>query len=292
MLKKSIEDKVRKALEDDSQLASYDRGKLSAALSKANLALDDVRTTRDDPDSSRKYCNAKVNLRFPEAILRIIDDARSSAGLEDRSSVANRNGLIHDATGFTSDFEYSIQPTDDGKKVIAESDADSAMAQVVSELFSSYLLSDEIRNAKVSADQAESKRAADERALAAQESAAKGQLASATLEEAIAENKLAVQRISAVWQSIPPSTRRQLASIQTAWNKRISAQCTVEASGQSTEPSIVKAAKLRCESNALMNRSRELERFASYNDANDAASDAASGAADAADAAADAARRM
>jgi hypothetical protein len=166
------------------------------------------------------------------------------------------------------------------------------MAQVVSELFSSYLLSDEIRNAKVSADQAESKRAADERALAAQESAAKGQLASATLEEAIAENKLAVQRISAVWQSIPPSTRRQLASIQTAWNKRISAQCTVEASGQSTEPSIVKAAKLRCESNALMNRSRELERFASYNDANDAASDAASGAADAADAAADAARRM
>lgn len=289
MLKRSVEDEVRKLLEEGAELASFDRSKLSAALSKAQIELTEVRTTRDDPDSSRKFCDAKVSLKFSQAVIRVIDDARSVAGLEDRASVANRSGLRHDALGFSTELEYSVQPTDDGKKVIAESDGQISLVQALAELFSTYLLSDEIRAAKIESDQIEAKRLAEERSLAEQEEAARSQLAEASLEEAKAENRLAVQRIGAVWKAIPQSSRNRLAPIQTAWNKKISAQCTVEASSQSTDPKLVQAAKLRCETSSIFDRATELERFTFYKDnsAAGAAIDAAEAAArEAADAAA------
>lgn len=285
MIKTAIEDGVRAALDKNAQLAAYDRSKLSAALSKMGLELKDVRTTRTDPNSSRKFCSAKVSISFSDKVIKLIDDTRTAAELESRSNLANRAGIEHDATGLAVELEYSVQPTDDGSKLIAESDAFGPSKDVLAEMFSSYLLSDEVRQAKIAADQEESQRLTQEQAIATASESAQRQLSVASMQEAQAENRLAVQRIGAVWRAILPATRNRLAPIQTAWNKRITAQCTVESSGQTTDPDLFRAAKLQCETRALQARASELERFATYNN-----NDTATAAEDAAEAAIDAAR--
>jgi len=265
MMQKSTEEKVRKLLDEQSSLAAFDRARLVSALKKGEFTLSEVRTTRSDPDSTRKFCSATLRVSFPEEIWQTIQSARNDAGADSWEKLANRLGLDHDASRFSGMMEYSVQPTDDGSKLIAESDAASPFVELLGELFAGYLRSADIRMAKVEQDKANAQQAAEQAAIQSQAEAATKELAAASLSEAQAANKLAAQRIAAVWSTIPRDQRTRLAPVQTAWNRKTSAQCTVEAAGQSTDPTEVRAAKLTCETRALQDRAGELERFASYN---------------------------
>lgn len=266
---KNAEARVRKLLGDLSRLDAFDHAKLMSALKKAEFALAEVRTTRKDPDSSRKFCAANLHISFPQDVLDTIRSARDEAGADSWDKVANRQGLDHDASGFSGNFEYSIQPTDDRSKLIAESSGAEAFLATLGDLFSSYLLSAEIHASKVVADQ---QAAADASATAAVEQAnaqANVELVKADLDEAQAGNKLASQKISAVWRSIPQEDRVRLGPLQNAWNRKTDAQCTVQASGQTTDPQGIRAAKLRCETTLMEQRASELERYTSYNSSAD-----------------------
>lgn len=271
LVREGVEDSVYGSLNSASQLDAFDRSKLSSALEKAKIELTSVRTTRDDPDSSRQFCSADVRIAFPQSILQVVDEARQSAELETRKQISNRAGLKQDASGFTETIEYSVQPTDDGEQIIAESDGASALIAVLGELFSSFMLSDEIRAANIEqsrlAAEEEARMRAEEEAaeqLYQEQMVAESEYEQALLEEAKAENQLAAQRISAVWQAVPASTREQLAPMQSAWNKKTTARCKVEAAGSSTEKNMVRAAQMRCETRAMGDRVRELERYAEY----------------------------
>jgi len=137
-------------------------------------------------------------------------------------------------------------------------------------------LSDEIRAAKIEQDQfaAQEKAAAaeaekEQQEIFAESEAAEAEYAKATVAEASTANKLAAQELAAVWQAIPADTRKSLASLQTAWNQKTTARCRVEAAGSATNRDELRAAQLGCETRALGARSKELERYAVYNDASD-----------------------
>lgn len=268
LIRSGAEEAVQEVLESGSQLDAFDRSKLASALSKAKIDLSMVRTTRDDPDSSRQFCAAEVKVVFPQSILQAVDEARRNADIESRKQIANRAGLKQTASGFSDTVEYSIQPTDDGGEVIAESDGASALISVLGDMFASYLLSDEIRAANIE----QSRAAAEEQARMRAEEAAAQQLEEeqvaaseeyqqAVFEEAKVENKLESQRIAAVWQALPAETREQIAPMQTAWNKKTTARCKVEAAGTSTVVAEVRAAQMRCETEAMRSRVRELSQY-------------------------------
>lgn len=270
LLIKATEDKVRKEFEDSGELASFDRSKLHSALNQIHIKTTDVRTTRKDPDSSRKFCAAKVSVGLPAAIKQIIDSARSAAGLDDWNQSANRAGLEHDASAASTDVEFSVQPTDDNKRLIAESDSAGTFVNFFADIFGSYLRSDQLRAAKIAEDRAEAERNAEQMAVNNAVTTAQQELATADLAEAQADFKLSNQKINAVWRAIPASTRKSLAPTQIAWNHRREAQCTVEAAGQTTDPTALKTAKLRCESKAMNEKSSQLESYAVYSNSGSA----------------------
>lgn len=268
LLLNATADGVRSLLDESSQLGSFDRGKLDAGLARMTVEFADVRTLHDDPDSSRMQCAAKISISYPQSVWRTIDHARTGANAEDRQTVLNRAGITHDASSFSDEFEYSIQPTDDGETVIAEADGDAILIEANSELFATYLLSDEIRRANIESDRQEAEAQAEARAqeeemaqLAAEEEAAYEDYVGAVLAEVQEENRLAAQTIAATWQAIPQDRRQQMAAAQNAWNARTTAQCRLQAAGTSTERDEIRANQLRCETQAILNRARELERY-------------------------------
>jgi uncharacterized protein YecT (DUF1311 family) len=245
-------------------------------------------TDSADPDSSRQFCSARVMLKIPDNVIEAADNTRTLAEMISIKKLANQNKVERSGDKYGMELEYSIQPTDDGTKLIAETDGDSSLFTFLTELFSSYLLSDEVRNSVIQAEKAE---AAEEREkqLAAEEleGALKSE-ASANLDEAKVQYKMSMDRINAVWAAIPKSTRSGLLPMQRAWIKKKEAACRVEAAGSDEQTSNREANRLRCDVRITDARANQLERFASYENDYSAVEEAASAAA--ADAGAAAAR--
>lgn len=266
MIKKATQDQVRTSMNSSGSMAAYDVSKLSSLLGKANFSLEQIRTTRDDPDSSRKFCNGNLTVSFPKSILEEINNTRSLAEVDDWQDFANRMGVAHSANEMTVSFDYSVQPTDDGDSIIAESEMGSGIVELLADIMATHLLSEEIRQANIAEQQAAAQEAAMQREMEEAQEQAAVAFAEAELAEAQAANQLASQRIRAVWDAIPEETQTQLKPLQAAWNKKTDARCTVVASSASTDPTHRKAAKLSCETEAMQNRANNLEQFAEYYD--------------------------
>jgi hypothetical protein len=108
LMDSAIEDSVREKLEAGGNLGSFDRATLASILKKGKMELSSVRTTRDDPDSSRQFCSATIKLSYPMSVIEVIEDARRDAQLEDRKQIANRAGLKVTPTGLEDDMNIAF----------------------------------------------------------------------------------------------------------------------------------------------------------------------------------------
>ncbi|MEE9433060.1 MAG: hypothetical protein V3V15_02320 [Sphingorhabdus sp.] len=265
MFAKLTDQKVRALLDSETRLEGYDAAQLRAALSSISIKLHDVRTTKKDPDSSRNFCAARFEFKLPGTVIEGAESARTIAEADNLSKLAHQKGVRKSGGAWEDDLEYSIQPTDDGGKLIAEADKDASIFDFIGDVYISYLLSDDIREKKVGEDKAEAAEVAAENAAEREMDQALTERAAANLNEARVANKMTAERIAAVWDAIPEPVQKQLKPLQQAWNKKTSAQCKVEAAGSSEYKADRQAVRLRCESQAHLSRIRELERYASYN---------------------------
>lgn len=282
MLQKELEKSVRNQLDSEGSLEGYDSAKLRTGTKKVTVTLEEIRTVRDDPDSSRQFCSARIMLKIPENVVEAADNTRALAEMDNVKKLASQNRVERSGDKYGMELEYSIQPTDDGKKLIAETDGDSSLFTFLTELFSSYLLSDEVRNNVIQAEKAE---AAEEREKRLAEEELDGALkseASANLGEAKVQYKMSMDRINAIWGAIPKSTRNGLLPLQRAWIKKKEAACRVEAAGSDEQTGNREANRLRCDVRMTDARSNQLERFVSYEDDYSAAEEAAAEGAEAA----------
>jgi uncharacterized protein YecT (DUF1311 family) len=289
MLQKSLEDSVRSQLDSEGSIDGYDSSKLRSGTRQIKVSLQDVRTVKDDPDSSRKFCSARVELKLPNNVIEAANSARSLAELSDVKKLAHQHRIERSGDKYGRELEYSIQPTDDGTKIIAETDEDSSLFSFLAELFASYLLSEEVQNRAIEADKLAADEAREAKLAEEEADAALNESALANLNEAKVENRMAVQRINAVWSAIPKGTKGRLLELQRAWIRKTTAQCKVEAAGTSEISAEREATRLRCETRSQLQRARQLEQFASYGE--DYGDDAASEASDAAARAGEAAAR-
>ncbi len=282
MLQKELEKRVRNQLDSEGSLEGYDSAKLRTGTKKVKVTLEDVRTIRDDPDSSRQFCSGRILLKIPDSIVEAADSTRALAEVENVKKLANQHRVERLGDKYGLEMEYSIQPTDDGQKLIAETDGDSSLFTFLTELFASYLMSEEVRNSVIEAKKAE---AAEERERLRAErelDTALGAQAAANLNEAKVEYKMATDRINTIWRAIPKSTRNQLLPLQRAWIKKKEAACRVEAAGSDEREENREATRLRCDSRMTEARSNQLEAFIGDESEYSAAAAAAEAAAEAA----------
>jgi len=256
IVRDALESATAKAMQNDDGSSSAPLSKIRAAIAQLAISIDDVRTTKKDPDSTKRFCTGTLKVRFPAGALDDAEKARAAAGLNTVSDLADADDVTRNADAFTSDIDYNVQPTDDGSRVYAETDRGNALFGFTSEVLASGLLRHAIEDAKHAEQQAaDQQNAAQQAALDAQHQA--------DLAAAKTENQLATQTIGATWKAIPDGIRHQLLPAQRAWIAKKDADCRVEAASSSTDPQEQEVARLGCDTRTTRERIDWLDQYRS-----------------------------
>nr|WP_314447365.1 lysozyme inhibitor LprI family protein [uncultured Sphingomonas sp.] len=254
VLKEQVRRSAAKAGEDEESGTKLSLSKIRAAVEQLRITLDAVRTTRDDPNSSKRFCAAKLELTMPVATLDDADRARTALDLQGVAAAADTLGIENGANRFEVSIEYEVQPTDTGDRIFAEVEGLESFSQFVGEVVAFALsrtrLEDGQRNLEAEQSQ---QRSAEEQALA------EGQ--QLTLESAQAESKLANQAINVLWQQLPATSRSQLLSAQRTWGRKKDADCKLEGARTSTVSAEMEAARLSCDARYTRERYTYLEQY-------------------------------
>ncbi|HYI40610.1 MAG TPA: lysozyme inhibitor LprI family protein [Allosphingosinicella sp.] len=250
-----VEKQVRNALERDDGTAVVGVAKIRATLKQLRLSIQDIRTSKEDPNSTKKFCTGRFKVVVPAEVLEDAEKGRELAEQGSVADLAEQQNFEAEANAFTSDISYDVQPTDEGDKVYAQVEDGDNVYSFVSGVVASHLARKALENEK----------AQQQQALAAQQQEEASALAdqrAATLGEAKAENQLAEQTINTVWSNIPSETRSSLLPLQRAWIKKRTADCRIEAAANSTDPQEREASRLRCDTRLTYDRANQLRGYA------------------------------
>jgi uncharacterized protein YecT (DUF1311 family) len=226
--------------------------KIRATVAQIKILIEDIRTTKKDEASTKRGCAATVKLVLPLNMIADAEKFHTNNQLQSISSLTDAVGLQRSADSYTHQLSYSVQPTDDKKKVYGEVEAFGPVANALGEIIAAHM----VLPMQEASQQSEATAAAAQQALLDQQTKAQSQ---ADLELATAENKLAIQAYSEVWKSLPDTVRAQNVEIQRAWAKKKTADCNIRAAETSTDPLIKEAARLRCETEQTQGRVEELK---------------------------------
>lgn len=267
LLKEELEFAVQATLDSQKELGSYDATELENAVDRIRLRLSDVRTSQDSSGSARLSCRATLSIDFPTAIQKKANEARSYAEMGSVRELANRFKLKRRSGNFTSDFDYFVQPTDDGSKLFAEFDDDTASLEFMSEVLASYLLADEIRAERVEVDREEAEARREElEEKRAKETAEREEKeafeaeGAAALNAAKVERELASQEIQGVWKAMGKVHQDAIDELHSAWVKQMNARCAANAAGTDTRASMREARELQCQTGMVKSCARTLRR--------------------------------
>ena len=227
---------------------------IRATVSLLKVSLDDIRTTKVDPNSTKRFCAATARVVFPLSYIQNADSARATQQLNTVSSLADASGVQRSADSFTFPIDFDVQPTDDKKDIFAESDSIDVQVQFLGEVLVYSLLNTKLQNQALAAQQAQQAQAQQQQLLAQQAE-------QATLDEAKASDQLTIQTINATWSGIDPDTRGQILQIQRAWIKAKDANCRIQAGSTSTDPLAIETARLNCDAAANQTRTEWLKQY-------------------------------
>ena len=124
-----------------------------ASIAKIGMAVESIRTSKNDPNSNKVFCEGKLTLSLPSDL---IEDARASlkAGgkndnIEQFLSGFNYQKSAAAANKYQIDLVYNLQPTDDGKQVYAEPEDSTNAVSGISKLLDYALSNNKIINQKL-----------------------------------------------------------------------------------------------------------------------------------------------
>ncbi|POZ50023.1 lysozyme inhibitor LprI family protein [Methylovulum psychrotolerans] len=290
LISQTIIDAVEKKTSDEKYTDTgefiFDKAKIRASLGQLQIAVESVRTTKEDPNSSKKFCSGVLKVTIPASMLADADQAK---GLQNKSKIsedARELDIDNNINVFTKkDFEYSVQPTDDGKELYVESE-NTLWVSLLNDIASSALLKpilevkkaeqirqnaqekQEVENLKQEAeaskleaerlsalqekqeaDQLKQDLLAKQAVIAPEQSADNNQMQQQEVAKYKAKDALdeANKQINIVWKSATKNTRAVLLSEQRKWLKQRENECERKASIEEPDNSIVQETiKLYC----------------------------------------------
>lgn len=123
-LQNAIKDSYEKYVKSQDDL---DTSKARATFAQIKVNIDNVRTTKEDPNSTKKFCAGTIKLSIPAELLASLEDTVETANKGHFKDVVKPFGLDADANVFSKDIEYSVQPSDDGKSLFTDLDNGKAI---------------------------------------------------------------------------------------------------------------------------------------------------------------------
>lgn len=246
---------IKLASQLDEDTPALSKSKVRATVRQLQLSLEDVRTTKDDPNSTKQFCTGRVKLVAPSEMVSDANQTREMAGLNSVEDMADNANVEANANSFLADLDFNVQPTDDGDKIYAQIESGDEAIGFFAELVQNHLLKTAVADAK-----AEQDRIAAEQEAAQASALREEQLAAH--EQAQAENSMAIESINAIWGAIPSETRKQLSDVQKAWVRRKDAACRLEAASSATSEEDMTLARLRCDTREQNVRANALRQYA------------------------------
>lgn len=246
-IEKSAREGSAITLPDGSQMRLADDSAIRAAVNLLKITISDIRTTKNDPNSTKKYCTGTMKVVTPLSFQADADRTFSLVKYPSVNDQAATAGVQRNADMFTVDFDYSVQPTDDRQSVVAEADNQALHATFFSQIVLAGALRSKVEGLLQQAETLQQQKDAEQ-------AAAQQQVRLADLDQARAENKLSVQSINAAWGNIDHDTRVRIVDVQRAWIKSKDANCRLQAAGASTNPTEVEIARLHCDTTANQGR--------------------------------------
>jgi len=251
-----VKTSLEKAIYDKGKAAGGDfnisRSNIRAAIAQLGLVIQDIRTSREDPNSTKHFCEGTLKVTFPADTIQKAEQARSAVGLGTITQLADASDIDREADSFEDKIEYDVQPTDNGDKVFSETNSGAPIINLVSEIVSASLIEPTVQQAAVAEQEAK-------QAQQAQQDAALAQQKAANLNSARTDDQLASQQILAVWRALPAEVRSKLLPLQRAWAQKKDADCKVEAANASTDPEEMETARLNCDVRETRERTDALE---------------------------------
>ena len=254
----SAQELVSKILNEEAEKAAaeqkstdgnsvFDISKVRSTLSQFKISIENIRTTKKDPDSTKQFCAGDLKVVVPVDVLSAAGKGRELAGANSVLQFVQDSGFELSANSLKKGIEYNVQPTDDKKKVFVELDNAKMLGAAVSGVAQSALLKPILEARKNEADaQAKAQQQEHDQQMQAQRQAA--------LEQAKADNALANQAITELWKSIPEENRKILLEQQRAWIKKKDVDCRLEAASKTTDPTEKETLRLNCDTTATGQR--------------------------------------
>lgn len=266
LIKDILTDGINKAIGKNGQNAerdmqnAFDGAKIRALVSQLNFSVVDVRTTKNDPDSSKKFCAGTLNITLPADYIRDANKARELMSLASLEKFAQDSGTKLEANRVEESIEYSVQPTDDGKKLFASLDNGSKSSAFTADILTAVLVKGVLEKRQLEVAKAEAENASREQQQAAEQAQVQHELAAIAVQKARQKLDDANGAINLVWQSASKERRSQLLAEQRIWLKQRDLECKLKASQTTDEGGSEKEqARLGCETEMTLARINELK---------------------------------
>ncbi|MBS1187005.1 MAG: hypothetical protein H6R04_1023 [Burkholderiaceae bacterium] len=258
-------EKVTASHKKDDGTPVFDTAKIRATLQQIKITVGNIRTSKQDPNSTKVFCEGTLKLTVPTDLLNEADKGRELLRHEKISDYAKRVGFEKTADIFSKGIIYNAQPTDDGKKVFVEIENAKLPVSMLDEIVSSAMARPLVEERKVQQEQMEAKRQAEQVAenerIKAESAKQQQEQRQANLGQAKANNELINQQINEIWGSLPDFTRKTLLAQQRAWIKKKEVDCKVEAAGKTTDPTDKETHRLNCDSLVTKQRAQYLQQY-------------------------------
>ena len=234
----------------NTQNITLDMGKVRSTIKQFDITVNDVRTNNSDPNSKKEFCAAELNIKIPS---QVIDAANESRKLSDETDIAQQavlDDLKFELNQLKHELEYSVQPTDDAKKIYVSLENQNLISNFVAKITIDSLTKAAKQSAKQQAVQAE--------AEAAQAQAqAETEYAQLRINEAQQQIDAANANLNLVWNATTKEIRSQLLDSQKTWLKKRELECKLQ--GNNAEYGEEEITTLNCETEMTNSRVDELK---------------------------------
>lgn len=259
LIQENIEEHTKKEVTTAEQ--DWDAAKARALTSKVTLAFTDIRTSKKDPSSTKRFCEATLNATVPSELIDAANQVRTAIHFKDLTHYANTLDLKFEAGKASHTIEYAAQPTDDGKKMFVESAKGNKVVVFISDLLAANLMKPALDAAATQKAQAQEAAEAQKAQQEREQQALQAQQASLQLERAKAGLKEANNQINIVWNAAGSDFRKEVLAEQKTWLKQRDIECKLRATSASLETSDNdrEVIRLQCEIDMTHQRTQTLK---------------------------------
>lgn len=262
LVTEDIESEARdanKGLPEDRRL---DLSKVRAFAGELQFELQDIITTKNDPNSTKKFCEAQLTMRVPSAALDAANRKRKELGRPQVQTAAEDANFKVDLNKFVMKAAFNVQPTDDGQKLYLGLENATTLTRLAGEIvLLAAIGSRTAEPAQTSIQEAARPPASVSKAEPLAPAVAGTPATGATSDELASSSAsfaAAERDINTLWKALPKPVRDTHLDAQRAFNVEKESVCFKEASAAG-DGAAFEIAKNKCWTRFYLRRIPELK---------------------------------